>query len=1175
MKALKERKTKQLLAKALAFSMLLTRMSGSFSNISVYADELSMTEENAGVTVSGNGKKVTLNISGTELREAVETAIYENRLPDLAELRAVSGNRQTEEAWRELLSAGTVYSVPLLSEEIQSALSADEVELRFYVQKDTAEKTEKARKELLFYGENTELSGLLSEFADIRVSALDNAFSADIEADVDYVLSGGEKVTVLFLNRSSEKRSFTLSVNEEKVVKNLSVASAEAGMKSVLNSIKKGVLSGDVASASDLVETEESTEAAAAEENIEVVAAECSTARYLQFTLAELTAENVQLAKVNNAIALASEIEGVSLAPFTDRTNENDFAKVDWTRDFVKLSSAVTVDGQKSNLYYFENRLTEEDLSKLGGKNNIKLEYHSVDDDSESFTGGDASKDNDVTGYKADRALGIAGNFHIVAFDTATLGSHTNGNVLAKNLNAKSNFGTNRLDMESTYVYGAYQNIADTSASKNSHVLALGKDIQLNLQDNGNAFGIKAQDANNYTKIGTPWTIYRDSNSESFIDIDDVKQEIGTISEELAMHTKDSGYTYELKNDAVYTISDPDGIAYINLTPQQVTNMTSGASSGTVFFDGFVSGHMGSIIINVDMENTTTTESSPLALPMSARIKIDGVQQGVNEVTEFSAGKIIWNFVNAEDQYIKAGIMSGTIIALGASVVLPQNINGTIIAENVSNSGETHRTDFTGIIRPAATSFQASKTVDDEVPTAEQRFCFDLHELTDGKWEKVGDSVQNGTVVTDENGEPEEDEDGNTQYRDLETVQFQEITYGEADIGTHWYRITENQEQESGLNLDKSQYLVKVVVTENEDATYTATETYYKVIDTDSLLSEGEINEDALESVESDAEFKFNNTTPIATMSVIVKKTWDDNSNQDNYRPESITVKLLANGTEVCSAELRADNITPEDGWLTRILKTISSIFDKNDVWEYTFDNLPKYENGERIIYTVEEVDVDGYELSRVATSSNIASNSNVATNSNVVTGSDIATGSDVVREYLLYELTNSLTPEPAEPESKEPEKESETVVPEESAEPEAEDPERESETTVPKETTAAETITVLETTGSNSGNSGGSSGGGGGGDWHAVTPTPEATTAPGTEVSTIGNSREEVETNADGSVRDAGRGRNQNGDGGDVNGARRSVLTGDQAMSLLWGTGFMFCVILLFAWVRRKGRKL
>ena len=127
--------------------------------------------------------------------------------------------------------------------------------------------------------------------------------------------------------------------------------------------------------------------------------------------------------------------------------------------------------------------------------------------------------------------------------------------------------------------------------------------------------------------------------------------------------------------------------------------------------------------------------------------------------------------------------------------------------------------------------------------------------------------------------------------------------------------------------------------------------------------------------------------------------------------------------------------------------------------------------------------------------------------------------------------------------------------------------------------TPETEKETEPETTRSNGGNGGGS-GGGGGGEWHAVTtaaatePSTEETitTAKGGDVN--GDSRDgEVETNPDGSVRGAGRGRNRNGDDGDVNGARRGALTGDQAMTLLWGAGFMCCAILLFAWVRRRKR--
>nr|WP_173477392.1 Cna B-type domain-containing protein [Lacticaseibacillus paracasei]ABA12809.1 collagen-binding A precursor protein-like [Lacticaseibacillus paracasei subsp. paracasei] len=80
-----------------------------------------------------------------------------------------------------------------------------------------------------------------------------------------------------------------------------------------------------------------------------------------------------------------------------------------------------------------------------------------------------------------------------------------------------------------------------------------------------------------------------------------------------------------------------------------------------------------------------------------------------------------------------------------------------------------------------------------------------------------------------------------------------------------------------------------------------------------------------------------NNHTP-ATVKVSGTKTWNDNNNQDGIRPSSITVNLLANGRQVAS-------------------KTVSA----SGNWQYSFDNLAAYANGQKITYTVTENAVAGY----------------------------------------------------------------------------------------------------------------------------------------------------------------------------------------------------------------------
>ena len=75
-----------------------------------------------------------------------------------------------------------------------------------------------------------------------------------------------------------------------------------------------------------------------------------------------------------------------------------------------------------------------------------------------------------------------------------------------------------------------------------------------------------------------------------------------------------------------------------------------------------------------------------------------------------------------------------------------------------------------------------------------------------------------------------------------------------------------------------------------------------------------------------------------AVTTVSGTKTWKDNNNQDGIRPSSITVNLLANGRQVAS-------------------KTVSA----SNNWQYSFDNLAAYANGQKITYTVTENAVAGY----------------------------------------------------------------------------------------------------------------------------------------------------------------------------------------------------------------------
>ena len=75
------------------------------------------------------------------------------------------------------------------------------------------------------------------------------------------------------------------------------------------------------------------------------------------------------------------------------------------------------------------------------------------------------------------------------------------------------------------------------------------------------------------------------------------------------------------------------------------------------------------------------------------------------------------------------------------------------------------------------------------------------------------------------------------------------------------------------------------------------------------------------------------------TLSVTVEKIWVGDEDEEDLRPESITVKLYANEELVATQEITAEN-----------------------QWTWTFEGLAKYSEDQEIVYTIEEVSVENYE---------------------------------------------------------------------------------------------------------------------------------------------------------------------------------------------------------------------
>ena len=85
---------------------------------------------------------------------------------------------------------------------------------------------------------------------------------------------------------------------------------------------------------------------------------------------------------------------------------------------------------------------------------------------------------------------------------------------------------------------------------------------------------------------------------------------------------------------------------------------------------------------------------------------------------------------------------------------------------------------------------------------------------------------------------------------------------------------------------------------------------------------------------EKDGKYTITNTHTPAKINIKGQKIWDDANNKDGIRPDSIVVKLLANGVETGQTA----TATAETGW------------------KYEFTDLDRYQDGgKEIVYTVKE----------------------------------------------------------------------------------------------------------------------------------------------------------------------------------------------------------------------------
>jgi LPXTG-motif cell wall-anchored protein len=385
------------------------------------------------------------------------------------------------------------------------------------------------------------------------------------------------------------------------------------------------------------------------------------------------------------------------------------------------------------------------------------------------------------------------------------------------------------------------------------------------------------------------------------------------------------------------------------------------------------------VLINVDTEGASTVN-------IKSQVKLeytDGTTRNSHETEDFDDAVILWNFINQpENQMISINSpFQGTILAVGDTVDVHQNVDGSIIADTVLVNAETHRWDL-----------QANETIVPIIKLAAMNHLLSLDTTTvsgtktwddyDNKFNTRPTSItvqllQNGEVFQTKKVTPNKEGEWHYEFTGLPTTDEAGQTYDYAIQETpvegyttkvngydlvNTYRNTETTEvsgiktwndNDNKFNTRPESITVKLMQNDKEiddqivkaDKKGNWTYRFDKLpkYDAEGKAYTYTIQEENVPGYTSEINGYDLVNTYRNTETTIVSgtKTWNDNDNQLNIRPESITVELMQNGKKIDNQIVKAD---------------------KEGNWTYHFENLPKYDSkGKAYVYTIQEADVSGY----------------------------------------------------------------------------------------------------------------------------------------------------------------------------------------------------------------------
>lgn len=572
-----------------------------------------------------------------------------------------------------------------------------------------------------------------------------------------------------------------------------------------------------------------------------------------------------------------------------------------------------------NNDYLDENAYESEDLSNISFdmEDNPTLLANATD--GYPITSGKYEESDWYTGG----SLGIAGDFHMFAFDQLILNQHLNGNFATPNLVIKGIAATigqnqkirekmlsiaqNSISVWGSYPsYGTWQNVSDFYIPKDINVSSL-KPLTLDnikFYDNN---GVNLQEQKNQS-----WNVILENLSfsvkhvDNYIDFSSYKtkyQQMSNSYSKLQSNVEFNNGNINLPDSSVQAQN------ILNITASDFNSINQHFSiSGIDWSDGQYQNNQ-TLVINVDLAGQTDFAFNK-AVTYSYKGSADSILNG-GENSLYKGTNILWNFYDSSEtdgvykgKIHNTAIINGQFLAPGADVKLDVTFNGNAIANKIVINQESHRADYLGaVIKETEISVTAKKEWLDNGSESHSAVMVNLYQST--KPRLSGDDILSNSDLYEENVEL--NEGNNWQH------QWENLPNHDSDGNTYYYYIVEtNKPSDYG-----TAYLNNGVGKSNGTIT-------------------------------------VKNYKPEYTELTVEKKWFDRNGNSISSPTDEIEFKLYQSTFNASEKPGDAELYPNETDAIHKL--------NSSNNWSTTIGNLPPVnEKGENLYYYVEETSVENY----------------------------------------------------------------------------------------------------------------------------------------------------------------------------------------------------------------------